>query len=210
MEIPAIAAKDTPEDKAARRKSRWKARRNLVLTAVFLLGLGTANLVRDERNFQQWHREAAQYRQDCATPGSPSCRTLPLRVSEHTSKVSLDPDDDQPDVWLGLQDSAGRNYRVQIRSPQWDQLKVGDTVTAVVWQGKVEKITGGGEAKETLADPALRAGGARSSILLSWGALGFGAALVALLVWAETRIDKVIRAAQSKVRAAQSGNKTFE
>ena len=204
MEAPVTALEDTPEDKAARRKSRWKARRNLALTAVVLLGLGAANLVRDEQNFQRWQKQAAQYQQDCATPGSSSCRTLPLRVSEHTSRVSLDPDDDQPDLWVGLQDGAGGNYRIQIRSPQWDRLQVGDTVTAVIWRGKVEKITGGGETKETLADPALRAEGAQSGRVFSWGALGFGAALVALLVWAESRVDKALRAAQSTTRTGNN------
>lgn len=109
---------------------------------------------------------------------------------------------------VDLRDQSGQMYKAKIYSWQSDNFQIGGTVTATVWRGKVEKITGGGEAKETLANPVLVAEGAQSSVTISWGALGLGAALIAVLVWAESRVDKAIRLAQSKVRSVQSGNKT--
>ena len=210
MAAPEIIAEDTPEDSAARRKSRWGARRNLALTAIFLLGLDAANLVRDEQDYQRWHRKAAQYQQDCMSPAvsSQNCRVLPLRVIQHINKPVLDPDDSGSRVEVDLRDQSGQTYKAKIYSRQSDNFQIGDTVTATVWKGEVEKITWGGEAKATLADPVLVAEGAQSSVTISWDALGLGAALVAVLVWAESRVDKAIRLAQLKVRSVQSGNKT--
>ena len=205
-----MTAEDTPEEKAVRRKRRGKARRNLVLTAVFLLGLGTANLVQGEQNYQRRHQEAIQYRQDCTNTAivSPSCQALPMTIYEHGSKVAVDSDNLESDMWISLRDKSGQVYEANVTNPQWDNLEIGDTVITTVWMGEVETISGGGETKETLTNPVMSAESAQRSVAVSWGALGAGVVLIALLFWAETRVDKAMRAAQFKRQAAEQGNET--
>ena len=203
-----MTAEDTPEEKAARRKRRGKARRTLILTAVFVLGLGMVTLVRDEQAYRHWQPQAAQFQQDCANPAATSqnCRTVPVQITQYVNKPTLDPDDSGSDIWVSLQDKLGQTYKAKIYSVQSDNFQTSGTVTATIWRGEVEKISGGGETKETGTNPVMSAEGARTSVAFSRGALGVGIVLIAVLIWAETRIDKALRAAQSKARAAEQGN----
>lgn len=174
---------EIPSDKALWLKQRRKLNRTLLVQALFFLALLMAGLWRDERDSLHWRQEAAQYRLDCSKPAATSsnCQLIPMQVYEHTSKTSLDPDDSSPDLWLGLQSKSGKTYRAEIYNPQWDQIQVGDSVTATVWKGKIVEVGGGGVTKETQANPTMRAGGSRFGVTLSRVMLAVGIFLVALL-----------------------------
>ncbi len=175
-----------PADRAIWLRRRRTTRRALfgftLLFAAFMAPFLWLSDQEDKQNFQ----EAAQYQQDCAKSAvnSPDCQFLTMRVYEHRAEGILDPDD-ETHLWLGLQSKSGQKFEVDTCGPQWHRLRVGDQVTALVWNGEVQEVSDSGGTERMRTNPTQKA-----EARLSPYALKLMALIVICLVLAFIAADK--------------------